>query len=172
MINNTSVDDKLRLTILDRPNTNRAVALLILLQASTSIVQKVSGWFAERVAKYLEVRTLAHQRSDSIATEAQFSEVQFRDNLEKFFGNESCDFLEEGTAMARRSKRRHNTTNIICTICRLERTDPAVPSSCGHVVCWNCLTQWVSKVRPECPICRAPCSANEILPLHNYAPVL
>jgi hypothetical protein len=44
--------------------------------------------------------------------------------------------------------------------------------SCGHICCWNCLNQWVINVRPECPLCRAPCKRQEIILLHQYEPAL
>jgi peroxin-10 len=50
----------------------------------------------------------------------------------------------------------------------MDRHHPAAPSSCGHVFCWNCLMQWVSTVRPQCPLCRAPCRPQDVLPLYNY----
>jgi len=61
-------------------------------------------------------------------------------------------------------------SNMLCSICKHERTHPAAPSTCGHVFCWRCLLQWVSAVRPECPLCRASCRPQDILALHNYSP--
>jgi len=55
-----------------------------------------------------------------------------------------------------------------CGICRMPRTNSAAPSSCGHVFCWKCLYQWVSTVRPECPLCRSACRPQDVLALHNY----
>lgn len=57
-----------------------------------------------------------------------------------------------------------------CAICRMPRTHSAAPSSCGHVFCWKCLYQWVSTVRPECPLCRAACRPQDVVALYNYAP--
>lgn len=55
-----------------------------------------------------------------------------------------------------------------CGICRIPRLHSAAPKSCGHVFCWKCLYQWVSTVRPSCPLCRVPCRPQDILALHNY----
>ena len=55
-----------------------------------------------------------------------------------------------------------------CGICLNERVDPAAPSVCGHVFCWNCILHWVSNVRAECPLCRAKTRPQEIMPLYNY----
>lgn len=58
----------------------------------------------------------------------------------------------------------------LCGICRMPRTQSAIPSSCGHIFCWKCLYQWVSTVRAECPLCRSACRPQDILALYNYAP--
>lgn len=55
-----------------------------------------------------------------------------------------------------------------CGICLNERTNPAAPSACGHVFCWNCILHWVSNVRAECPLCRAQTRPQDVLPLYNY----
>ena len=168
-------------TILDRPTTNRAIAAFILLQASTSLVQNTSNWFTERVAKYLEACASKHRRSRDKTNNAQLTKAQLRTKLDTFFGNinnNSSKLLEthnaakltvDSSTMGTSSKRSdEKTATMVCTICRLERKNPAAPSACGHVCCWNCLIQWVSTVRPECPICRAPCSPKDVLLLHNY----
>lgn len=167
--------------ILDRPTTNRVIALFILLQASTSLVQSTSNWLAKKVAKYLEARASARRRLRRQQSNAPLTKAQLRNKLDRFFGNDVSKDQEQHKNAAKASldfstnttsKRASKETSVLCTICRLERKHPAAPSSCGHVCCWNCLIQWVSTVRPECPICRAPCSAKDILPLHNYEPVL
>jgi Ring finger domain len=58
----------------------------------------------------------------------------------------------------------------LCGICRMPRIHSAIPSSCGHVFCWTCLYQWVSTVRPKCPLCRSACRPQDIVALYNYAP--
>jgi peroxin-10 len=166
--------------ILDRPTTNRAIALFILLQASTSLVQNTSNWLAEKVAKHLQARASARRRLRRQQSNAPLTKAQLRNKLDRFFGNDTSEDQEKhnlgnptlDSSTNTTSKRDDKETTILCTICRLERKHPAAPSSCGHVCCWNCLIQWVSTVRPECPICRAPCSAKDILPLHHYEPVL
>jgi hypothetical protein len=55
-----------------------------------------------------------------------------------------------------------------CGICHGPRTCSACPVDCGHVFCWTCLQKWVQTVRPECPICRSPCAAKDVIPLYNY----
>ena len=62
------------------------------------------------------------------------------------------------------------SNNQPCGICRTPRLHSAVPSACGHVFCWQCLYQWVSTVRPECPLCRSACRPQDIVALYHYEP--
>lgn len=75
--------------------------------------------------------------------------------------------LEDHTGTSARTK---TLTATVCGICGLPRTEPAAPRSCGHVSCWKCLQQWVSSTRPECPMCRSPCRAQDIIAFYNYSP--
>lgn len=156
-----------RSTILDRPNTNRAIAVVLLLQVSSSLLKSSSNWFAEKVAAFLEARS--RRRTIDQKSSAQLTKAQLRKKLDKVFDNNNRTV---DSSTSKRSKKGDKETTILCTICRMERKHPAAPSSCGHVMCWNCLIQWVSTVRPECPICRAPCTAKDVLPLYNYDPIL
>lgn len=61
-------------------------------------------------------------------------------------------------------------TDLVCGICKLPRTHPAIPKACGHVFCWKCLYQWVAVTRPECPLCRAPCKPQDVMALYYYRP--
>ena len=156
-----------RTMILDRPNTNRIIALMILLQASMSLVKGTSNWLTERIAKFLEARSSARRNRIDETDSAQLTKAELRRKLDIVFGNQPA-----GDSKEKETKKGDKETTILCTICRTERKHPAAPSSCGHVLCWNCLMQWVSTVRPECPICRAPCTPKDVLPLHNYEPAL
>eukprot|EP00978_Attheya_sp_CCMP212_P000644 scaffold1274_cov60-Attheya_sp.AAC.4 len=60
------------------------------------------------------------------------------------------------------------TTQRTCGICMNERVHPAAPSDCGHVFCWNCIHQWVTTVRAQCPLCRCPTSPQNIIALYHY----
>lgn len=53
-----------------------------------------------------------------------------------------------------------------CTLCLEAYKDPSV-TTCGHVFCWECVTDWVRE-KPECPLCRQSISAQKVLPLRGY----
>lgn len=54
-----------------------------------------------------------------------------------------------------------------CGICSEKRLYPATLASCGHIYCWVCLQDW-QVTHGECPLCRKPISARDIIPLYNY----
>jgi hypothetical protein len=69
-----------------------------------------------------------------------------------------------------------------CGICRMpcSTSSPlAAPINCGHVFCWDCLMQWLCPEptssttswsspsrRSECPLCRSPCTPQQVVPLY------
>mmetsp|Transcript_11648 Transcript_11648/g.22603 ORF Transcript_11648/g.22603 Transcript_11648/m.22603 type:complete len:116 (+) Transcript_11648:1666-2013(+) len=63
----------------------------------------------------------------------------------------------------------HDSDSHSCGVCLNERINPAAPTSCGHVFCWNCILHWVSNVRAECPLCRAKTRPQDIICLYNYS---
>ena len=130
-----------------RPTTDRLIGALIGLQASAALSRYFVNWWTKKVATFLE-------RTDRRRSPGRLTP----DDL---FVTASSD-SSVGTAS--------NNRSTLCSICRTERRHPAAPSSCGHVCCWNCLMQWVSTVRSECPLCRAACRPQDILPLYNYEP--
>lgn len=53
-----------------------------------------------------------------------------------------------------------------CALC-LERLRDKTVTPCGHLFCWNCITEWcVSK--PECPLCRESVQLSRLVFLHHY----
>ncbi|KAI9668174.1 MAG: peroxisome biogenesis factor 10 [Bathelium mastoideum] len=52
-----------------------------------------------------------------------------------------------------------------CTLCLEEMQDPSV-TTCGHVFCWTCITDWCRE-KPECPLCRQMSLVQHVLPLRG-----
>ncbi|WFC99243.1 peroxisome biogenesis factor 10 [Malassezia yamatoensis] len=56
-----------------------------------------------------------------------------------------------------------------CILCMDRRTPEAGNSAvteCGHVFCWDCITNWV-KEKQECPLCRQAFQPNKLIPIYN-----
>ena len=52
-----------------------------------------------------------------------------------------------------------------CTLCLEPMRDPAA-TTCGHVFCWSCVTEWLRE-QPMCPLCRQSARAQHCLPLRG-----
>lgn len=52
-----------------------------------------------------------------------------------------------------------------CILCLTNMTDPSC-LPCGHVFCWECITDW-TKENPECPICRQKSYPQQVLALRS-----
>ena len=139
------------------PTSYRIVGMIIGVQAASCLVRTVANFTTTLAADYLERRTLKTLSSASpLPSLFNSSDSSQRQNKQGSQGSFTANSLGATRAST-------------CAICRLERSHPAAPSSCGHVFCWNCLIQWVSTVRPECPLCRSPCRPQDMIALHNYS---
>jgi hypothetical protein len=56
-------------------------------------------------------------------------------------------------------------SNFECNICFETAKEPVV-TSCGHLFCWPCLCEWITR-RQECPVCKALCQEKNIIPLYG-----
>lgn len=52
-----------------------------------------------------------------------------------------------------------------CTLCLEPMKDPSV-TTCGHVFCWSCVTDWLRE-QPMCPLCRQGALVQHVLPLRG-----
>ncbi|KAK0550117.1 peroxisome biogenesis factor 10 [Tilletia horrida] len=57
-----------------------------------------------------------------------------------------------------------------CTLCMEQRTPEkgnSAVTECGHVFCWDCITNW-AREKPECPLCRQSLVPSRLLPVYNF----
>jgi len=168
--------------VANRP-TYKPIAVMILFQAFAALAQTTAEASIE-VAHSIQVSFFRWRRRRRLQSQ-RYSQSNRRSLLEHNSTNseraEYLDLIEErvpgiesakccSTVKTKKKKRRTDTSDIIhpCGVCLNERVNPAAPLGCGHVFCWNCILHWVSNVRAECPLCRAPTKPQSIIPLYNY----
>mmetsp|Transcript_32830 Transcript_32830/g.69053 ORF Transcript_32830/g.69053 Transcript_32830/m.69053 type:complete len:656 (+) Transcript_32830:34-2001(+) len=177
--------------VANRP-TYKPIAAIILFQALAALAQTTAEASIE-VAHFIQVyffrwrrrrRMQQQQQNNGSLTQDEHSLPLNRTNSERA---EYMDLIEErvpGIASAMKDSMNTMHKSRVkkqkqldqsgsdthpCGICLNERANPAAPSVCGHVFCWNCILHWVSNVRAECPLCRAQTRPQDIIPLYNYA---
>lgn len=161
--------------VANRP-TYKPVAILILMQAATALMQTGAETLIELVHNiHIALFRWRRQRSRSLHQQSNVWEVPEREVY--------LDLVEERVPsiasakdvdLAKQKKKRdkQNRPNVSihpCGICLNERVHPAASSACGHVFCWNCILHWVSNIRAECPLCRAQTRPQDVLPLYNFS---
>jgi len=169
----------------DRPSY-RMVGALILLEAAGALTGTINRLLVEIVHRLEMRRAARRQRSNETAagsapadanatTAAERSRLldlveqrapsvlTYEQNMRE--GDESCS-IDRIDASGR--TRQPAASSSSCGICMHDRKHPAAPISCGHVFCWGCIIHWSTRVRPECPLCRAPAKPQDIIALYNY----
>ena len=149
-----------------QPSTYRSVGLLIFTQAAVSLLQNASRYICRKIVERIE------KQHDSLAPATTPPGHKQLPISTLFPSSSSPRNITSSSLASGRNDVDDGTTSVstttTCTICRMDRNYPAAPSTCGHVCCWRCLTQWVSTVRPECPLCRSPCKPQDIIALYDY----
>lgn len=167
--------------ISDRPSY-RMIGALILLEAGAALTGTMNRLLVD-VFHRLEMRRATRRSNENAAARSAIdseaaaaaersrlldlvekrapSVLTYEQNMQK---DEGCRIERVGPS----SQARQPASSSSCGICMHDRKHPAAPVSCGHVFCWSCIIHWSTRVRPECPLCRAPAKPQDIIALYNY----
>lgn len=53
-----------------------------------------------------------------------------------------------------------------CNVCLEAATEPVV-TRCGHLYCWKCIHEWISRGQDECPTCKAGVTKENVIPIYG-----
>jgi len=138
--------------------TYKLVGVLILIQAITCFLKHSIKFAIENYYKYQISQRI--NASNPLNSSTSLINVIER-KVPSLHQGQTMDGNKQTTSSFTSSK-------TPCQICMSGRINPSIASSCGHIFCWKCIQFWCTNVRPECPMCRAPTKAQDIIMLHNY----
>ena len=156
--------------VANRPSL-KPIAVMILAQAA-SVMIRASCELSVELLHYLQLLHLKWKRKQEqihlSINSGLAGRYEYMNLVEQCVP--SIDSFADGAAEGKNNNKSRKKTGRVhqCGICLSEHVNPAVPTNCGHVFCWNCIQHWVSNVKNECPLCRAKTKPQDILPLCNY----
>ena len=53
-----------------------------------------------------------------------------------------------------------------CNIC-FEKVVRPVVTRCGHLFCWQCISVWLERGAPDCPVCKSPVTRATLIPIYG-----
>ncbi|BFU20410.1 zinc finger domain containing protein [Entamoeba histolytica] len=72
---------------------------------------------------------------------------------------------EEKTEDVEKSTKETGQNQFECLIC-LDTAQNAVVTQCGHMFCWECLREWLTR-QETCPICKSKVTVDSVIPIYN-----
>ena len=119
------------------------LSLLIMIQQVVSAVLFVKG----QISQYLS------RKKESLQ----------KDNNQIIYG---------GVEYSEKDIEARTETEFKCSLC-LERRVKTTATQCGHLYCWDCITECVANSKePKCPICRQPVNLQSLSRLHCYDSIM
>jgi peroxin-10 len=164
-----SEDHRPPLSLITQRPAYQAVGLMLLIQSMAKLTHAVAHVALDALdKKQSRRRTVESHNTDrniSLQENAMLNIEAYMDSLEARVP--SVLSLEQRESQHLKQDGKQVPTE--CSICMKERKHPAAPIGCGHVFCWECIQEWISTVRKECPLCRVPTMAQDVIALHKYS---